>query len=469
MSFIKKKRKPSYTTKSTKLYFQDALILLLMGLPYCVVEIAGMLGELVDWSMLSTLGLEVVAAYGLFSSLSVFFNIFQKQVASNAQLLIAGNYGLKGKTEKEEIVTDNTANIITTGVYVSWCIDVVEILFIFLFHKALANLVSSNTVISGLLGNLLLLRAINLPAQTVRWLFNSFFNAKRYNKERIQLTIMYYITMLISDVSVLILGHGIYWIFGATILATYLYCVYAYLFMRKYGFRLGKFDKGVARELARRTKDTCVDRLAQRMTVFTQTLIVSKMAPVAEYAAYVVAANILDVYYFIYTGLTSSWGVYVSEWSSKIKEKSKKIYSKDKDIYKQLPYYVVVATIFQYLFFAATEYIFWRIFGKAVSWKECSLYMTMLMLQYVPTTLNGTIYNTLSAKGETKPLRYSAWIGGLCIRIPLQVFIGCILKLPLYYVPMANVVDFVIRSVYLSFPLRKLMKKEKNKQYTQEA
>lgn len=104
-----------------------------MSLPYCIVGVMSMLGELVDWSMVNSLGTIIVVAFGLFSSISILFTIIQKQISGNATILISSNYS-------EVNTINNQGKIVTTAILLSFLVDIVEVLILVFFHKNIASL-----------------------------------------------------------------------------------------------------------------------------------------------------------------------------------------------------------------------------------------------------------------------------------------------------------------------------------------
>ena len=423
-------------------YIKDGIKILLMSLPYCIVGVTGMLGELVDWSMVNSLGTIIVVAFGLFSSISILFTIIQKQISGNATILISSNYS-------EANTINNQGKIVTTAILLSFLVDIVEVLILVFFHKNIASLFAKDTQVVDLLSKLLLLRGINLPAQTINYVFDGYMSATRKNKLAIILSIIYYASLILSDLYIINLDYSAEYVFIATIVTTYLYCIYTYICLMFTKFSLGSFSYYHAKELIRRTLDTLTDKIAQRVTYFVQTLIVSRVSSTKGYAIYVVALTLVDLYNELQAGLYTAWAVYISEWLSGLKEWENSIYDRAKDMIAQIRYYNVIAIIFQYLIYISTAYLLWWVFGQAVEWKDCKIYIIMLLLQNFPSTITMTYYETLISKGITKPIRYSAWIGGVFIRIPIQFIVGYILHLPLYLIPIANIVDYTVRRVYL--------------------
>lgn len=114
-------------------YIKDGIKILLMSLPYCIVGVMSMLGELVDWSMVNSLGTIIVVAFGLFSSISILFTIIQKQISGNATILISSNYS-------EVNTINNQGKIVTTAILLSFLVDIVEVLILVFFHKNIASL-----------------------------------------------------------------------------------------------------------------------------------------------------------------------------------------------------------------------------------------------------------------------------------------------------------------------------------------
>lgn len=168
------------------------------------------------------------------------------------------------------------------------------------------------------------------------------------------------------------------------------------------------------------------------------------------YAMFVVAETIVLIYEKVHTGVCEGWCVYVCEWLSGAKEQINSIYnSKEKSLNRQLKWYAVIASTFQSLLFIVTIYGIWYLFGRAFNWNEIWIIIVAFFLQNIPGTFFRVYYNTLKAKGVTKPLRYSSLIGGLLVRVPLDILCVYVLGLSATLIPLINIIDYIIRSLYV--------------------
>ena len=325
------------------------------------------------------------------------------------------------------------------------------ILFLLIFHNTIAKVFTQDIEVQNLLGSLLLIRCFKLPADSICDVLNNFLNATRRNKHLLILYLTYCVLLIIGNVVALKLHCGGKGVLIVTTIAVWIYIILNYVSLVKYaGLRLGKFRKEIAIELKRRVADTVTDQIIQQTTYLAQTKIASSILNTQMYAMFVVAETIVLIYEKVHTGVCEGWCVYVCEWLSGAKEQINSIYnSKEKSLNRQLKWYAVIASTFQSLLFIVTIYGIWYLFGRAFNWNEIWIIIVAFFLQNIPGTFFRVYYNTLKAKGVTKPLRYSSLIGGLLVRVPLDILCVYVLGLSATLIPLINIIDYIIRSLYV--------------------
>ena len=426
-------------------YIKDGIKILLMSLPYCITGLSLVLGEMINKTVINTMGITIIAAFGIYTSLTTVWSLVQVLVGSNAGVLIAN---IKDKDTKER---NEVGDIVTTSIVCNLAISLLVALFLLIFHNTIAKVFTQDIEVQNLLGSLLLIRCFKLPADSICDVLNNFLNATRRNKHLLILYLTYCVLLIIGNVVALKLHCGGKGVLIVTTIAVWIYIILNYVSLVKYaGLRLGKFRKEIAIELKRRVADTVTDQIIQQTTYLAQTKIASSILNTQMYAMFVVAETIVLIYEKVHTGVCEGWCVYVCEWLSGAKEQINSIYnSKEKSLNRQLKWYAVIASTFQSLLFIVTIYGIWYLFGRAFSWNKIWIIIVAFFLQNIPGTFFRVYYNTLKAKGVTKPLRYSSLIGGLLVRVPLDILCVYVLGLSATLIPLINIIDYIIRSLYI--------------------
>lgn len=426
-------------------YIKDGIKILLMSLPYCITGLSLILGEMINKTVINTMGITIIAAFGIYTSLTTVWSLVQNLVGSNAGVLIAN---IKDKDTKER---NEVGDIVTTSIVSNLAISLLVALFLLIFHNTIAKVFTQDIEVQKLLGSLLLLRCFKLPVDSICDVLNNFLNATRRNKHLLILYLTYCVLLIIGNVVALKLQCGGKGVLIVTTIAVWIYTILNYVSLVKYaGLRLGKFRKEIAIELKRRVADTVTDQIIQQTTYLAQTKIASSILNTQMYAMFVVAETIVLIYEKVHTGVCEGWCVYVCEWLSGAKEQINSIYnSKEKSLNRQLKWYAVIASTFQSLLFIVTIYGIWYLFGRAFSWNKIWIIIVAFFLQNIPGTFFRVYYNTLKAKGVTKPLRYSSLIGGLLVRVPLDILCVYVLGLSATLIPLINIIDYIIRSLYV--------------------
>lgn len=426
-------------------YIKDGIKILLMSLPYCITGLSLVLGEMINKTVINTMGITIIAAFGIYTSLTTVWSLVQILVGSNAGVLIAN---IKDKDTKER---NEVGDIVTTSIVCNLAISLLVALFLLIFHNTIAKVFTQDIEVQNLLGSLLLIRCFKLPADSICDVLNNFLNATRRNKHLLILYLTYCVLLIIGNVVALKLHCGGKGVLIVTTIAVWIYIILNYVSLVKYaGLRLGKFRKEIAIELKRRVADTVTDQIIQQTTYLAQTKIASSILNTQMYAMFVVAETIVLIYEKVHTGVCEGWCVYVCEWLSGAKEQINSIYnSKEKSLNRQLKWYAVIASTFQSLLFIVTIYGIWYLFGRAFSWNKIWIIIVAFFLQNIPGTFFRVYYNTLKAKGVTKPLRYSSLIGGLLVRVPLDILCVYVLGLSATLIPLINIIDYIIRSLYV--------------------
>lgn len=424
-------------------YFKDGLKILFISLPYLLVNIGCTAGDLVDKSMINSLGASVIAAFGISATIGYIINTIPKLIADNSCVIVARE---KDKKDNQIAIPDIT----TTAIVLTLIISVITVLIMLITKDLIVRLFSVDPVTDKLLGRLLLLRCVFLPINSISLVQEQYLASVRQNKLLLVLDIIFYILLILGDVIALWLNSGGEGIFIATIIC---YVIFVVSVVITSDMKIGKVRKSIAKEIIRTTLDMIPDRLGQRIAYTLQTKLASSFGT-EGYAIVVVASAIRDIYEKMCNGLASGWSVYACEWLTGARDELKTIYTKEKSIIKQAFYYTAVSILFIVVIYVITIYPMWFLFGRVFTWDQC-WYAILVCSLYMPQyLLYRSYYYLLRASGETRCLSLTAIVGGCCVRVPVQLLLvysgGQVGALAV-----GQVLDFTARAVYLRFQVKK--------------
>lgn len=61
----------------------------------------------------------------------------------------------------------------------------------------------------------------------------------------------------------------------------------------------------------------------------------------------------------------------------------------------------------------------WHVLGHSITWNECNPYIWLYCIEFIMTVAGCNYRAYLSANKNTKAIRMIAFIGGICVRVPL--------------------------------------------------
>jgi len=184
-------------------------------------------------------------------------------------------------------------------------------------------------------------------------------------------------------------------------------------------------------------KDLIFNKILQRIVNIYYTHVASSFET-NIYAIHCVCGTIIDTLCEIIEGYYS--GLLV-EYSNDIENKKKNLLEKVDSI-------EIYGIIFATLFIPIFTYPLWLALGKSVPWSECNPYVWLYSIEFIATVAGCNYRAYLSANKNTKAIRMMAFIGGICVRVPLCYIIY---KYNIGLVGLSIVcgIDRIVRTIYL--------------------
>ena len=104
--------------------------------------------------------------------------------------------------------------------------------------------------------------------------------------------------------------------------------------------------------------------------------------------------------------------------------------------------------IFAILFITIFIYPLWLILGNSVSWSDCNPYIWIYSIEFIATVAGCNYTAYLQANKNTKAISMMAFIGGVCVRMPL-CYIICKFNLGIVALSFVCGIDRIVRTIYL--------------------
>ena len=100
----------------------------------------------------------------------------------------------------------------------------------------------------------------------------------------------------------------------------------------------------------------------------------------------------------------------------------------------------------------------WWFLAKTVSWEDCNPYIWFYSIEFVMEVASSNYRAYLSSNKDTKAIRNMAFIGGICVRIPLALLFKK-LGFGLLGLSLLCGIDRIVRLIYLRIYIKVKSKK----------
>lgn len=421
--------------KKMKLNFDKNIFkTFLFVLPYILVEFTNTLLVTIDKSMSNSIGKTAIIVFSSFMTLNWAINTIQVCI-SNAHVIVLAR-------DKE-----NSKKINTSAIAVELISSIIIAIIIFIFSKQITYVYNLEDNAREILSKILKLKAIQLPILAIGYVPKNMLKIdKKTNKIWITTVISSLINILGDYISIK-LGYNEIGIYIATIVSQIISSILLLLFSK---YRWYKISFDHIKQILWFAKDLIFNKIIQRIVNIYYTSVASSFGT-NIYAIHCVCGAIVDTLLEIIEGYYS--GLLV-EYSNDIENKKDNLLKKVDSVEW---YGNVLAMIFIPIF----VYPLWMFLGKNISWESCNPYIWIYLIEFVATVAECNYRAYLSANKDTKAIRMMAFVGGMCVRVPLCYFIK---KYNIGLIGLSFVcgIDRIVRAIYL----RIYIKFNKNKLYT---
>ena len=184
-------------------------------------------------------------------------------------------------------------------------------------------------------------------------------------------------------------------------------------------------------------KDLIFNKVVQRVVNIYYTSVASSFGT-NIYAIHCVCVTIIDTLCEIIEGY----------YSGLLVQYSNDIENKTDNFLKKVDTVELYGNILAIAFIPIFIYPLWLILGNKISWENCNPYIWIYSIEFIAEVAGCNYRAYLSANKNTKAIRMMAFIGGICVRVPLCYLIQ---KYNIGLIGLAFVcgIDRIVRAIYL--------------------
>ena len=395
-------------------------------LPYIFVEFTNVILSVIDKSISNSIGTTAIIVFSSLISLESAINIIQECISQSHSIVLA-------RSNKDSYSINDTAIVLQliTSVFIS--------IILFIFANKITYIYTLESDARNILTTLLKLKAIQLPILAVSYVPKNDLKIKNKTNLILIATIISSLFNIAGDIISVKLGFNETGIYIATIIATFINAILLFKFS-KYKYR--KINKQYIKDIVNHAKDLILNKTIQKIAYISLVSISSSFGT-ETYVIACVCSNVVHVLLQLadgyYTGLLVSY-------ANSIKSKEHHLLEKVKNV-------GTYSLIFSLIFVAIIPYPAWYFLGRSVPWSECGIYTYLYSTEFFTYIINNNYLAYLAANKDTKALRLTSFIGGICIRIPLLYLIKK-LDIGLVGLGLVCTIDRLVRTIYLKWYIK---------------
>lgn len=393
----------------------------LFVLPYILVEFTNTLLVTIDKSMSNSIGKTAIIVFSSFVTLNWAINTIQACI-SNAHTIVLAR-------DKE-----NSKNINSSAMLIELISSAVIAILIFIFSKQITYVYSLENDAREILTIILKLKAIQLPILAIGYVPKNILKIDNKTNKIWIATVISSLINITGDYISIKLGYNEIGIYIATIISQFANTALLLLFSKykSYSSRLNYI-----KQILYFAKDLIFNKIIQRIVNIYYTSVASSFGT-NIYAIHCVCGTIVDTLCEIIEGY----------YSGLLVEYSNDIDNKTNNFLKKVDTIGLYGNIFAIAFIPIFIYPLWLILGNKIPWANCNPYIWIYSIEFVATVAGCNYRAYLSANRNTKAIRMMAFIGGICVRVPLCYLIQ---KYNIGLIGLAFVcgIDRTIRAIYL--------------------
>jgi len=393
----------------------------LFVLPYILVEFTNTLLVTIDKSMSNSIGKTAIIVFSSFITLNWAINTIQACI-SNAHAIVLAR-------DKE-----NSKRINSSAMLIELISSFIISVLIFTFSRQITYVYNLENDAREILTIILKLKAIQLPLLAISYVPK---NILKINNKTNKIWISIVVSSLINitgDYISIKLGYNEIGIYVATIISQFINTVLLLLFSK---YKCYSSSLYYIKQILCFAKDLIFNKIIQRIVNIYYTSVASSFGT-NIYAIHCVCETTVDTLCEIIEGY----------FSGLLVEYSNDINNKTNNLLKKVDMIGLYGNFFAIIFVPLFIYPLYLLLGKSIPWNFCNPYIWIYSIAFVATVAGCNYQAYLSANRNTKAISLMAFIGGICVRVPLCYLIK---KYNIGLIGLSFVcgIDRIVRATYL--------------------
>ena len=393
----------------------------LFVLPFILVEFTNTLLVTIDKSMSNSIGKTAIIVFSSFITLNWAINTIQACI-SNAHAIVLAR-------DKE-----NSKRINSSAMLIELISSFIISVLIFTFSRQITYVYNLENDAREILTIILKLKAIQLPLLAINYVPK---NILKINNKTNKIWISIVTSSLINiagDYISIKLGYNEIGIYVATIISQFINTLLLLLFSKYKWYSSSLY---YIKQILYFAKDLIFNKIIQRIVNIYYTSVASSFGT-NIYAIHCVCGTIVDTLCEIIEGY----------YSGLLVEYSNDINNKTNNLLKKVDMVGLYGNFFAIIFVPIFIYPLYLLLGKSIPWNSCNPYIWIYSIEFVATVAGCNYRAYLSANRNTKAISLMAFIGGICVRVPLCYLIK---KYNIGLIGLSFVcgIDRIVRATYL--------------------
>lgn len=409
-----------------KISNKSVMPVLLFVLPYIIVEFTNIVLITIDRSLSNSIGTTAIIVFASLISLDAAINTIQECISQSHSIILSRD-------------RKNNDSINTVAIFLQIFSSIIISFIIFIFANKLTYIYTLENDARNILTFLLKLKAMQLPILAISYIPKNDLKVKGKTNLVLISTVISSLFNIFGDIISIKMGFNEVGIYVATIISTFINTILLFIFS-KYKYR--KIKMTYIKDILSHTKDLLFNKVIQKFAyIFLESISSSFGTDVyvivcVSSAVVLVLIQLAEGYY---TGLLVSY--------------ADSIENKEKNLLEKVNKITIYSLMFSLIFFIIIPYPAWYFLGNSVPWSKCGIYIYLYSTEFFTYILNNNYVAYLSANKDTKAIRLTSFIGGICIRIPLL----CLIKyfnIGLIGLGLVCTVDRLVRTIYLKYYIK---------------
>lgn len=393
----------------------------LFVLPYILVEFTNTLLVIIDKSMSNSIGKTAIIVFSSFVTLNWAINTIQACIGNAHAIVLSRD-------------KDNSKKVNSSAMLIELISSLVIAILIFNFSNQITYVYNLESDARKILTIILKLKAIQLPLLAIGYIPKNILKIdNKTNKIWIAIVISSLINITGDYISIK-LGYNEIGIYVATIISQLVNTILLLLFSKYKWYRSSLY---YIKQILYFAKDLIFNKIIQRIVNIYYTNVASSFGT-NIYAIHCVCGTIVDTLCEIIEGY----------YSGLLVQYSNDIENKTGNFLKKVDTVELYGNILAIAFIPIFIYPLWLILGNKISWENCNPYIWIYSIEFIAEVAGCNYRAYLSANKNTKAIRMMAFIGGICVRVPLCYLIQ---KYNIGLIGLAFVcgIDRIVRAIYL--------------------